>query len=225
MCEDYRAAASIDLEHDRASRAAGAKVQCPLLVLWGAKGKIGQWYDAARDLAAVLRGRGDRRRHRQRPLPGRGGAAGGGRASSSRSSRDLGPRQWRSASRSSARPAKLDTGTVAPRTPSWAALWGFAGCIRWLEEAPAAGVDALSPLCLPEAPSVGAEHWLSVGKPFHAALERGDLVPLSAAAVLLQRLGRSSRTNSRSRRWHAARCWLCAMSAPAARSCTCVSPT
>ena len=46
MCEDYRAAASIDLEHDRASRAAGAKVQCPLLVLWGAEGKIGQWYDA-----------------------------------------------------------------------------------------------------------------------------------------------------------------------------------
>ena len=46
MCEDYRAAASIDLEHDRASRAAGAKIQCPLLVLWGAKGKIGKWYDA-----------------------------------------------------------------------------------------------------------------------------------------------------------------------------------
>jgi haloacetate dehalogenase len=46
MCEDYRAAASIDLEHDRASRAAGAKVRCPLLVLWGAKGKIGRWYDA-----------------------------------------------------------------------------------------------------------------------------------------------------------------------------------
>ena len=45
MCEDYRAAATIDLEHDRAARAAGAKVQCPLLVLWGSKGKIGQWYD------------------------------------------------------------------------------------------------------------------------------------------------------------------------------------
>jgi len=45
MCEDYRAAASIDLEHDRASRAAGRKVQCPMLVLWGAKGKVGQWYD------------------------------------------------------------------------------------------------------------------------------------------------------------------------------------
>jgi haloacetate dehalogenase len=45
MCEDYRAAATIDLEHDRASRAAGAKIQCPLLVLWGSKGKIGRWYE------------------------------------------------------------------------------------------------------------------------------------------------------------------------------------
>ena len=46
MCEDYRAATTIDLVDDRASRAAGAKIQCPLLVLWGSKGKIGQWYDA-----------------------------------------------------------------------------------------------------------------------------------------------------------------------------------
>lgn len=46
MCEDYRAAASIDLEHDRASRAAGAKIECPLLVLWGKKAKIEAWYDA-----------------------------------------------------------------------------------------------------------------------------------------------------------------------------------
>ena len=46
FCEDYRAAASIDLVHDRASRTAGEKVQCPLLALWGAKGKIPRWYDA-----------------------------------------------------------------------------------------------------------------------------------------------------------------------------------
>jgi haloacetate dehalogenase len=46
MCEDYRAAATIDLEHDRASRTAAEKIPCPLLVLWGSKGKIGQWYDA-----------------------------------------------------------------------------------------------------------------------------------------------------------------------------------
>lgn len=45
MCEDYRAAASIDLVHDRTSREAGAKIGCPLLVLWGEKGKIGVWYD------------------------------------------------------------------------------------------------------------------------------------------------------------------------------------
>ena len=45
ICEDYRAAATIDLEHDRASRTAGQRVQCPLLVLWGGKGRIGEWYD------------------------------------------------------------------------------------------------------------------------------------------------------------------------------------
>ncbi len=45
ICEDYRAATGIDLEHDRASRAAGQKVQCPLLALWGAKGSIPKWYD------------------------------------------------------------------------------------------------------------------------------------------------------------------------------------
>ena len=45
MCEDYRAATTIDLVHDRASRAAGLKVGCPLHALWGLKGKIGAWYD------------------------------------------------------------------------------------------------------------------------------------------------------------------------------------
>jgi haloacetate dehalogenase len=44
ICEDYRAAATIDLAHDRASRAAGERIACPLLVLWGAKGRIGEWY-------------------------------------------------------------------------------------------------------------------------------------------------------------------------------------
>jgi haloacetate dehalogenase len=46
ICEDYRAAATIDLVHDRASRAAGQRVVCPLLALWGRKGRIEQWYDA-----------------------------------------------------------------------------------------------------------------------------------------------------------------------------------
>ena len=35
MCEDYRAAASIDLIHDRSDRAAGNQLKIPLKVLWG----------------------------------------------------------------------------------------------------------------------------------------------------------------------------------------------
>ncbi len=44
-CEDYRAGASIDLEHDRASRAEGEKIACDLLVLWGARGLVGKLFD------------------------------------------------------------------------------------------------------------------------------------------------------------------------------------
>jgi haloacetate dehalogenase len=58
MCEDYRAAASIDLEHDRADRAAGRKVQAPLRVLWGAKGVVARcfqplalWQEVASDVS------------------------------------------------------------------------------------------------------------------------------------------------------------------------------
>lgn len=40
-CEDYRASASIDLEHDRASRERGEKIACDLLVHWGARGVVG----------------------------------------------------------------------------------------------------------------------------------------------------------------------------------------
>ncbi|HEY2561152.1 MAG TPA: alpha/beta hydrolase [Caldimonas sp.] len=44
-CEDYRASATIDLEHDRTSRVAGEKIACDLLVLWGSRGVVGQLYD------------------------------------------------------------------------------------------------------------------------------------------------------------------------------------
>jgi len=44
-CEDYRAAAGIDLEHDRASRAAGERIACPLLVLWGERGVVQRLFD------------------------------------------------------------------------------------------------------------------------------------------------------------------------------------
>ena len=40
LCEDYRASATIDLEHDRADRDADRKLTMPILVLWGEKGVI-----------------------------------------------------------------------------------------------------------------------------------------------------------------------------------------
>lgn len=45
MCEDYRAAATIDLEHDSADLA--TKITCPLLALWGEKGAMHALYDVA----------------------------------------------------------------------------------------------------------------------------------------------------------------------------------
>jgi haloacetate dehalogenase len=43
MCEDYRAAAGIDLEHDAAD--AHRRIEAPLLALWGSKGTVGELYD------------------------------------------------------------------------------------------------------------------------------------------------------------------------------------
>ena len=42
-CEDYRAAATIDTDHDNADGA--AKLACPIHVLWGAKGAIEAYFD------------------------------------------------------------------------------------------------------------------------------------------------------------------------------------
>lgn len=42
-CEDYRAAATIDLAHDRAN--IDKKFECPLLALWGSVGFINKTYD------------------------------------------------------------------------------------------------------------------------------------------------------------------------------------
>jgi haloacetate dehalogenase len=53
ICEDYRAAATIDLEHDRADRDAGRKVVQPLQVLWGANGVIGKCFDPIKEWQRV----------------------------------------------------------------------------------------------------------------------------------------------------------------------------
>ncbi|WP_020677118.1 alpha/beta fold hydrolase [Geopsychrobacter electrodiphilus] len=58
-CEDYRAAASIDLIHDEADLE--RKIDCPLLVLWGAEGFIQRRYDVLnvwRERATRVEGRG-----------------------------------------------------------------------------------------------------------------------------------------------------------------------
>jgi haloacetate dehalogenase len=49
-CEDYRAAASIDLEHDRAD---SSRVTCPLLVLWGERGVVNALFRPLDDWRAV----------------------------------------------------------------------------------------------------------------------------------------------------------------------------
>lgn len=58
MCEDYRAGASIDLEHDAADL--GTKVKAPMLALWGAKAPMGRIYDVLavwRERATSVSGR------------------------------------------------------------------------------------------------------------------------------------------------------------------------
>lgn len=58
-CEDYRAAATSDAAMDEADEAAGRRVKCPVLVLWGARSHTGKgwgdllavWRDYAPDLA------------------------------------------------------------------------------------------------------------------------------------------------------------------------------
>lgn len=57
-CEDYRAAATIDLVHDRKDR--HRKLKMPVLVLWGRQGVIGALFDCLadwREVAVDVRGR------------------------------------------------------------------------------------------------------------------------------------------------------------------------
>lgn len=59
ICEDYRAAATVDLDHDRAD--VGRLIDAPLLALWGENGVVGDLYDVLRtwqDKARCVSGRG-----------------------------------------------------------------------------------------------------------------------------------------------------------------------
>lgn len=61
MCEDYRAAAGIDLEHDRSDLE--KKIDCPLLVLWGEQGAMHRLFD----VLATWRERGTKVRGKSLP--------------------------------------------------------------------------------------------------------------------------------------------------------------
>ena len=45
VCEDYRAGATIDLAHEAEDEAAGRRIACPTLFLWGSRGLVGRAYD------------------------------------------------------------------------------------------------------------------------------------------------------------------------------------
>ena len=60
MCEDYRAGAGLDVEHDLADKGSGRRIACPLLALWGARWHLEDWYDVLaiwRDWAPDATGR------------------------------------------------------------------------------------------------------------------------------------------------------------------------
>lgn len=44
ICQEYRAAADADREHDHADLAAGRRIECPVHALWSAEGALGSWY-------------------------------------------------------------------------------------------------------------------------------------------------------------------------------------
>ncbi|WP_279580280.1 alpha/beta hydrolase [Fodinicola feengrottensis] len=44
ICEEYRAAATLDFQHDEADRGQ-RRISCPVLALWSATGAVASWYD------------------------------------------------------------------------------------------------------------------------------------------------------------------------------------
>ncbi|MBK1662376.1 alpha/beta fold hydrolase [Paracraurococcus ruber] len=70
ICEEYRAAATLDRMHDAADLAAGKRIAVPLLALWSNTGALATWYDDEggpsalwRSLADDVRGRAMRGGH------------------------------------------------------------------------------------------------------------------------------------------------------------------
>jgi haloacetate dehalogenase len=59
ICEEYRAAATIDREHDRSDRVNARRIGCPILVLWSARGALDTWYGEESGPLTLWRAWGD----------------------------------------------------------------------------------------------------------------------------------------------------------------------
>jgi haloacetate dehalogenase len=59
ICEEYRAAATLDREHDQADRAAGRRITSPVLALWSAAGALESWYRGESGPLALWQAWGD----------------------------------------------------------------------------------------------------------------------------------------------------------------------
>jgi haloacetate dehalogenase len=55
ICEEYRAAATRDREHDEADRRTGRRIACPVLALWSGRGALNAWYTEAGGPLALWR--------------------------------------------------------------------------------------------------------------------------------------------------------------------------
>ena len=80
ICEEYRAAATRDREHDEADRRAGRRIAYPVLVLRSGRGALNSWYTEAGGPLALWRAWADgihstrvtssqRRSRTKRPMP------------------------------------------------------------------------------------------------------------------------------------------------------------
>ena len=59
ICEEYRAAATLDRQHDEADRTAGRRIACPVLALWSAQGALDTWYTDVGGPLAIWRSWGE----------------------------------------------------------------------------------------------------------------------------------------------------------------------
>ena len=44
ICEEYRAAATVDRDHENSDRVSGRRIVCPVLALWSRRGALETWY-------------------------------------------------------------------------------------------------------------------------------------------------------------------------------------